>query len=229
MRRGCRVAEVTHGYCTVDDLREQLGDLGRGALPENLLVRAINAASRAVDNWCDRRFWADTNPTTRLIYPGSGDGYELWLGMNGDGIASGDIASSTGLAIATDPDGNGSYSNVWATTDYRLWPYGANVGGSVYGGWWKLEGSGRFRFDVRGINGRHGYLPVQITARFGWAFVPDPVNQATVLKAAALFKRKDAPYGVAQFGDIAAVQITRADKDVTELLWPYQRDVAMVA
>jgi hypothetical protein len=31
-----------------------------------------------------------------------------------------------------------------------------------------------------------------------------------------------------QFGDIAAVTITRKDADVVELLWPYVRDVAMV-
>jgi hypothetical protein len=51
---------------------------------------------------------------------------------------------------------------------------------------------------------------------------------ATILKATQLFKRKDAPFGVLQFGDIAAVRVTRADADVVELLWPYQRDVAMV-
>jgi hypothetical protein len=213
--------EVTHGYCTEDDLREQLGDLNQRNLSSRQLVRAVNAASRAVDNWTDRRFWADETPVTRLIYPQGDNGYELWLGV--------DIASSTGLAIATDPGGDGSYTNVFDTTDYRLWPYDATLAGSLYGGWWKLESSGRWRFDVRGINGRHGYLPVQVTARFGWAFCPDPVEQATLLIAAQLFKRKDAPFGVAQFGDIAAVQIVRQDKDVQGLLMPYQRDAAMVA
>lgn len=215
--------DVIHGYCTVDDLREQLGDLSNQNLAGRMLVRAVNAASRAVDNWTGRRFWQDPVPQTRLFDPSGSPGgaYELWL--------SDDISTTTGLTIATDTDGNGGYANVFDTVDYRLWPYDANAGGSMYGGWWKLESTGRWRFDIRGINGRHGYLPVQITARFGWAFVPPEIEQATILKAAQLFKRKDAPYGVAQFGDIAAVQITRADKDVVELLAPYQRDVAMVA
>lgn len=215
---------VTHGYCSLDDLREQLGDLAAGNLSERMLERAINAASRAVDNWCDRRFWQDTALVTQTIPAEQirGDCYELWL----EGQAAGDISTSTGLEIKTDTAGDGSYATTWLASDYRLWPYTANTPASEYGGWWKIVSTGRLRFDVRGAR---GVLPISITARFGWSFVPDGVEQATILKAAQLFKRKDSPYGVAQFGDIAAVQITRADKDVTELLWPYVRDVAMVA
>lgn len=216
--------DVVNGYCTTDDLREQLGDLTSRNLSERQLVRAINAASRAVENYTDRRFWQDAAPVTRTI-PVVASGYELWL----DGVEAGDIASTTGLVIATDLNGDGSYSTVWDASDYRLWPYGANLSGSEYGGWWKIESTGRKRFDVRGINGIRGILPLRITARFGWAFVPDGVEQATILKAAQLFKRKDAPFGVVQFGDIAAVSVTRKDADVIELLWPYVRDVAMVA
>lgn len=213
--------EVTHGYCTVDDLREQLGDLTSQNLSERQLVRAINAASRAVDNWCDRRFWQDAAPTTRLVNVGP-DNYLLTL----PGLSEGDaeISTTTGLAIATDTAGDGTYAGVWSAADYRLAPYGANIGGSIYGAWWTVESAG----NQFAISAARGYRPVQITARFGWAFVPDAIEQATILKAAQLFKRKDAPFGVVQFGDIAAVTITRKDADVIELLWPYQRDVAMV-
>lgn len=222
--------ETVHAYCTVDDLREQLGDLTSNNLSERQLVRAINAASRAVDNYTGRRFWADETPQTKLfeawadVQRSSADhvatNYEMWLPE--------DIASSTGLVISTDTAGDGSYATDWDTTDYRLWPYGANTSGSEYGGWWKLESSGRLQFAIRGVGGHHGLMPVQITARFGWSFIPPGVEQATILKAAQLFKRKDAPFGVVQFGDIAAVTVTRKDADVIELLWPYVRDVAMV-
>lgn len=208
--------ELQHGYCTVDDLREQLGDLQKKNLSENQLIRAINAASRAVDAYTGRRFWMDAAPETKLFAPVAGDA-ELWLPE--------DIGSTTGLAIATDLAGDGTYSTAWNTTDYRLWPYRANTSGSTYGGWWKLESLGRLRWDTRGTA---GLLPVQITARWGWSFCPAPVEQATILKAAQLFKRKDAPFGVAQFGDIAAVTVTRKDADVVELLWPYVVDMAMV-
>ena len=210
---------TVHAYCTVDDLREQLGESKPGNLPENLLVRAINAASRAVDNYTGRRFWQDETLQSVLVPPSVASCYELWLPGNSE------ISTTTGLAVATD-DGTGAYGTSWTLdTDYRLWPYAANTGGSEYGAWWVLEGLGTSRFDVRGAR---GVYPVRITARFGWAFTPVEVEQATLLKAAALFKRKDAPFGVMQFGDIAAVRVTRQDIDVVELLSGYVRDVAMV-
>lgn len=222
--------ETVHAYCTVDDLREQLGDLNSKNLSDRMLVRAINAASRAVDNWTDRRFWADPAPVVKTFEPWTdvrrqtedyvSTSYELWLPE--------DIAYTTGLEIATDTNGGGTYDTVWDAADFRLWPYRANTSGNPYGGWNKIESTGRLRFDIRGIGGNRGLMPVQITARFGWSFLPDGVEQATILKAAQLFKRKDAPFGVVQFGDIAAVTITRKDADVVELLWPYVRDVAMV-
>lgn len=64
---------------------------------------------------------------------------------------------------------------------------------------------------------------VQVTARFGWSAVPYQVNEATILKAASLFKRKDAPFGVAGFNEFGAVRITRKDPDVLELLSDFAR------
>lgn len=207
---------LTHAYCTVDDLREQLGDLERNNLSHRQIVRNINAASRAIDEHTGRRFWADAAPVTKVFDVPPGTDYELWLPE--------DISTSTGLVV-TPYDGT-AYTTAWAASAYRLWPYGANSSGSPYGGWWKLESTGATRFDVRGMRGNY---PLQVTARFGWSFCPPQVEEACILLATALFKRKDAPYGVAQFGDIAAVQVVRTDKHVQELLWPFVRDVAMVA
>lgn len=210
--------ELRHAYATVDDLREHLGD-SKQNLPENLLNRALNAASRAVDNHCWRRFWQDETPTTRTVKAGY-DCNDLWL------TGRDDISTTTGLAVAT-WDGSG-YGTTWTQdTDYQLWPYDANTDGSIYGGWSRLEGLGTIDFRVPTVRAKV-YRPVQITARWGWSFIPDEVEQATLFKAAQLFKRKDAPFGIMQFGDIAAVRVTRADIDVLELLAPYQRDVAMV-
>lgn len=212
------VTEVQHGYCTVDDLREQLSESKVGNFSQNLMVRAVNAASRAVDNYTGRRFWQDETPQT-LSFPAPLAGNDLWL------PGKYEISTDTGLVVTTD-DGTGTYPTAWtAVTDYTLYPYDANASGSQYRAWWVLEGTGTRPFSVRGVRGLY---PVRVTARFGWSSVPVEVEQATLLKAAALFKRKDAPFGVAQFGDIAAVRITRQDIDVIELLSEYVRDAAMV-
>lgn len=208
---------LKHAYATLDDLREHLGDSGN-KLPENLLIRALNASSRAVDNHTGRRFWQDPAVTTRT-FEYAGDCYTFML------PGEAEISEAAGLAVAT---WNGaSYGPSWVLdTDFRLAPYDANQGdASQYKAWWMLEGTGTRRFDLRSTR---GYYPIQVTARFGWSELPDEVEQATLLKAAAVFKRKDAPFGIAQFGDIAAVRIVRQDIDVIEMLSDYVRDVAMV-
>ena len=55
---------VVHGYCTVDQVREELGDDGE-RLSLALLEKAVNATSRAVDAWTGRRFWQDPAPVVR--------------------------------------------------------------------------------------------------------------------------------------------------------------------
>ena len=46
---------LTHTYCTVDAIRGQLSD--KDAKVDDIIVeRAINATSRAVDDWCHRMF-----------------------------------------------------------------------------------------------------------------------------------------------------------------------------
>ena len=207
--------EVVHGYCTVDDLREQFGDAQTNRqLSNNLLVRAINAASRAVDNYTDRRFWADAVPTVRYVDPTYGL-YDL---------AVPDIATTTGLLIDTDDAGDGTYTGNWAATDYRLYPLERPEGP------WSVvrEISGR-RFAPYCPTLHRPVRPVRVTARFGWLEVPAEVEQATVIKAASIFKRKDAPLGIVQASaDFPALRIGRWDNDVIELLTPYCRDIAMV-
>jgi hypothetical protein len=76
-----------------------------------------------------------------------------------------------------------------------------------------------------------GYWPVfrdrptvRVTARFGWPEVPVAVREATILQASRLFTRLDSPLGVAGFGDMGAMRVSRfVDPDVEMLLQPYRR------
>lgn len=203
---------IVNGYCTAQELRDQLQDPGTN-LSAALLDRAVNAASRAVDKHCGRRFWKDAAVTVRHYRP-----------TRTSEVVVDDIADRTGVIVATDESLNASYSTVWSATDFELSPRNADV---VAGG----DTVEPFAFTV--INALYTagrifpvctYRPtVQVTAKFGWSSVPDNVSEATLLKAAALFKRKDAPFGVAGFGEFGAVRITRADADVVDLLRPFRR------
>jgi hypothetical protein len=75
----------------------------------------------------------------------------------------------------------------------------------------------RFRRDT------YGRPTVEVTAKWGWAAVPDPVKRATLLWATRLFARKDSPAGVMGFGDMGAVRLPGIDPDVAALLEPFVR------
>ena len=63
---------------------------------------------------------------------------------------------------------------------------------------------------------------LQVTGVHGWPAVPDAVKESTRIAAANLFRRKDAPFGVAGFGEFA-LRLTQQDPTVMGLLHRYIR------
>lgn len=195
---------VTNGYATVAELREHFSDSGT-TLDTELLERAINATSRSIDKYTGRRFWVDSTVQTRQYRP-----RENWH------VFVDDISTTTGLIVATDTNGDGSYSTTWDTADYQLEPANADKDGAAYA-WTALTAIDDKTFPV------YRRRSLQVTAKFGWSAVPDDVNQACLIRAAAIFKRKEAPLGIAGFGQFGEIRITRRDPDVIELLAPFRR------
>lgn len=194
---------VTNGYATVAELREHFGDAG-SALTTALLERAINATSRAIDRFTGRRLWMDGTAQAKVYRPRDSD--VAWVD---------DIATTTGLVIKTDTAGDGTFATTWASTDYQLEPLNAETESVAYA-WWRISAIDRYTFPVHALR-----TTLQVTAKFGWSAVPDEVNEACLLRAASIFKRKEAVFGVAGFGQFGDVRITRKDPDVMDLLHPY--------
>lgn len=67
---------------------------------------------------------------------------------------------------------------------------------------------------------------VTITAKWGWPAVPATIAEATLLQASRLFKRRDAPFGVAgspqSGGEMRLLE--RLDPDVMVMVKAYRRD-----
>lgn len=200
---------LINAYCTVAEVRSQLADTG-SKIEVALIEKAINASSRAIDTLCGRRFWRDATVTSRTYRPT--DAYEVRVD---------DISTSTGLIVKTDTTGDGTWATTWDAADYQLEPLNSDVvaGGDTLSAfaWWKLVA-----IDDKVFLTGTRRASLQVTARFGWSAVPDDVNTAAILKSVGLFKRKDAPFGIAGFGDFA-MRISRRDSDVWELLNPYIR------
>lgn len=201
---------VTNGYCTVAELREQLGDT-TDALPLANLERAINATSRAIDMYCGfplRRFWRDAEDGLTTREYRADDPYELVVA---------DISATAGLVVATDTAGDGTYATTWAADDYQLEPLSAAASGGAYA-WTRLVAVGDEGFPVHARR-----ATVRVTARHGWSAIPDQVTQACVIRAAAVFKRKEAVLGVAGMNGFGEIRITRKDPDVIDLLHNFLR------
>lgn len=202
---------LVNAYATVAQLREHLADSG-SALTTALLERALNATSRAIDKHCGRRFWIDGAVIARQYRPS--DGYSVFVD---------DIATRTGVIIKTDTTGDGTYATTWDAADFDLEPRNADVvatgsTGDAYS-FWQITAIDDKTFP---LSDRRATL--QVTAKFGWSAVPVDVEEACIIKAAALFKRKDSIHGIAGADVFGPVRISRrGDPDVVELLQGFVR------
>jgi hypothetical protein len=101
-------------------------------------------------------------------------------------------------------------------TDFTLYPLNGVV-----------DGVPGFPFDEVVLHGgvfAHSARPsVQVTAKWGWAEVPDDVAQAALIQCAHIFGRKHSTHGLVGQGDFVFRVSSRLDPDVAEMLQPYRR------
>jgi hypothetical protein len=144
---------------------------------------------------CRRYFWRGTD--TRTYVPESITRQPL-----------DDLVSVSSLKV--DRDGDGTFEESWTLgTDYALEvaparynvsatgeqrPYTAAIvltGGKLFPWTWMWSHLDR----------------VQVTGVFGWPAVPANIKSAALIAAAQIWKIKDAPFGIAGFGEFGAVRV----------------------
>lgn len=183
-------------YVTVEDLRDyvDVDDLDDDAQ----IGLAIAAASRAIDDHVNRQFGNVTDPEQRFYTarPDYKAGY--WI------VDVDDFQDDTDLAVEVVDAG--------AVTEYQLEPVNAAAKGSV---WTRLAFTGDSEFQPCGAAHE-----VAVTALWGWTEVPTTVEQATVLQASRLLKRRHAPFGIAGSPDIGSEMrlLAKVDPDVAVAL-----------
>lgn len=196
-------------YATRDELQAWAQIDGGAKIGQIDLV--LDAASRAVDDWCQRHFWQDGtiavpvarsfvafNP--RLVYLGPFN----------------DLTADVAPVLATDTDGDGVFETAWTAGDFQLLPFNRPDGRPYTSVW--AAGSLRFPCGTTGRVDR-----VQVTGVWGWSAVPPPVKTACMIKAARLLTRMQSPHGIAGIGEFGLVRINRSeDGDVVSLLDPYR-------
>ena len=64
----------------------------------------------------------------------------------------------------------------------------------------------------------------KITGVWGWPAVPASISQAAVIQGSRIFTRLQSPLGIAGFGDMGVVRVSRQlDPDVAQLVEPFRR------
>jgi hypothetical protein len=165
-----------------------------------LLQANINAACATIDEICRRSFSADTLATARQFHPAS---HAI--------VRIDDVSTLNGFVVKIDNDDDGLFEEI--VTSYSVEP--ANALAKSY----PLT-----RLVATDVYWPIGIRPsVEITAKWGWPAVPEPVKSAAMILAGRLFKRGDSLLGVAGMGDLGAIMLRAVDPDVDRMLAPYVR------
>lgn len=169
------------------------------------LTEALDAASRDVERFTRRQFNMTSSATSRVYEP-----------LHDRLVLVDDFHTTSSLEVAVDTAEDGTYGTVLSSSKYALEPRNGVVEGVPGWPFWRIRA-----YDLDAFPVAQGRATVQVTAEWGWAEVPAPIKEATLVQAAELFKLADAPFGVAGFGEFGAVRV-RPNPKVTQLLAPYQ-------
>ena len=170
------------------------------------ITNAINAASRAIDGFCHRRFYADADAAQVRHYSP----------LDKKLLSVDDLITLTSLK--TDPGGDGTFEETWTlNTDFTLQPLNRElIDATNRRPWTLIEVHPRGSFYFPTIYPRS----VEVTGKFGWPVIPAVVSSAATLLAHRYLRRmRDAPFGVIGVGfDNTAIRLPKTDPDVAQML-----------
>jgi hypothetical protein len=187
------------------------------SVDDSLISMAGSAASELIDGYCGRTFGTVTE--TRYFAPS--DSHVLQID---------DLAGTAGLTIQSSTLGDGDYDVTWTATDYQLEPLNG-VADGLYWPYTRVRAVGDYLWPALysgvatyGELTGYGEVSVKIAGTWGWPSVPVTITQAAVIQASRIYKRLDSPLGVAGFGEMGAMRVSRhLDPDVAQLVAPYVR------
>ncbi len=191
---------ITNGYITLDLLKSALSI--QDDIDDDFLELAINSASRQIDQMTERQFFSATE--TRIFAPRDNLVCEI-----------DDLTSLTTLKTSSNADG--VFDVTWESKDLQLEPLN-NLAGGLPTPFTQIRAVDEYLFPTD-----MGEATAEVTGTFGFTPVPDQIQQATLILAARLAERRFSPLGVAGFGDLGAVRVSRFDADIENLISPFKR------
>jgi hypothetical protein len=162
-------------YATLTELKASLGITDN--TDNTALESVLDSADELINNYVDTKVgFGRTSSQTRYY---TADRFDF--------VLTDPIVSVSQLA--TDVNGDGTYSQVWTANDYILAPRNAALDSRPYT---EIDTS---PFSNADYNFPVGYLEVKVTGIFGWPSVPAAVKQAALIQAGAIWASRTAPFG----------------------------------
>lgn len=161
---------ITNGYLTLARFKDEYGIASTNTDRDEEIERAIEAASRAIDDHVGDKFWLD-DPAKAVkfrLHPDD-DPYVLFVPW---------IANTTGLKVETDDNADGTFETSWTLDDdFDLEP-DLRPNSEPYE---RIVAIGTKTFPRS-----RRRKQIRVTAQWGWPSVPKAVEQACLLQAAKL-------------------------------------------
>ena len=195
-------------YTTLADVRNALQI--EDSIDDNDIQAAILAASRMIDDYCQRSFYQEgtlANPAVKYYTPVS-----PWYLEIDDLIEP--------VEVRTRANQSGPFNTIWnLDTDLMYEPINNPERGFPIT---RLLAVTRYVFPY--------FFPqtVKITGVWGYSSVPYEVELACKIQASRLFIRKQSPFGIAGSVELGTVRLnSRLDPDVEILLKTFRRNFGL--
>jgi hypothetical protein len=201
-------SQPSNVYTNLTDVKNglQIEDI----LDDTAIEAAILAASRMIDDYCQRSFYQEgtlANPVTKYYTP-----VNPWYLEIDDLIEPTEIASRANQS--------GPFNTFWnLDTDVMYEPVNNPENGRPVT---RLLAVTRYVFPY--------FFPqtVKITGVWGYSSVPYEVELACKIQASRLFIRKQSPFGIAGSVELGTVRLnSRLDPDVEILLKTFRRNFGL--
>lgn len=171
------------------------------------LEQLIASAVEAIASHCGQAFTTAADTATARVF----------MAENHKWVRVDPISSTAGLVVKTDTGADGVFDTTWDAVDYQLEPLNQQHGGLTDHPY-NLIRAARARWFPVDRRAR-----VEVTARWGWTTIPASVKDATLMHAARLHERRNAPAGIVAGDGFVGRMSLGIDPDVQSLLAPFVR------
>ena len=197
---------IVNGYATLAEARAWLSVPAADTSGDSMLEDTIETVSRWIDDYTGRYYYTSTTQA------------RTYKAENNNILFIDDLVSVNTSGFVTDDDGDRTYENTWATTDYDLMPENAAAHGHPYT-WVEVSPNGTYSFPTIAKG-------TKITGTWGWTAVPATIKQACLMQVNRMYNRKDAVYGLVGSDTFGNIQATMGlDADVTQLLNGFRKAI----